>query len=239
MRETKNKVIRMPFYNIPFILICMVALFLCLPMYAGLIYRVDGAILSSEKYNNCDLYVWDGSTSSIKIWAGMDVYNSMNNYAQLYMNGFSQGDVKKEGSNICISNCYNYKVSGLIPSNLISSTPAAIIIRLSGGYSEESTQTIYITKGLSKYKISSNKNVLILPNTNDNVYTEGTLITLNAIAPECHQFVKWSDNNIDNPRSVIVTQDSTFTAIFEKIKYNLSVDINDSEHGEITSQEKE
>lgn len=51
----------------------------------------------------------------------------------------------------------------------------------------------------------------------------------------CSQFVKWSDGNTDNPRSITVTQDSTFTAIFEKIQFNLSVDVNDPEHSEVTT----
>lgn len=64
-------------------------------------------------------------------------------------------------------------------------------------------------------------------------------IALKATAPECSQFVKWSDNNTDNPRSVEMTQDSTFTAIFEKIQFNLSVDVNDSEHSEVETKEVE
>lgn len=65
---------------------------------------------------------------------------------------------------------------------------------------------------------------------NSNIYLQAT-------APECSQFIRWSDNNTDNPRSITVTQDSTFTAIFEKIQYKLSINLNDTEHGDIEAKE--
>lgn len=69
-------------------------------------------------------------------------------------------------------------------------------------------------------------------------YSVGEKIVLRAVATDsCSHFVKWSDNNTDNPRSVTVTQDSIFTAIFEKIQYNLSIDLNDTEHGDIEAKE--
>lgn len=68
-------------------------------------------------------------------------------------------------------------------------------------------------------------------------YYVGDTITLSVTPNDCYRFAKWSDNNTNNPRSVKVTQDSTFTAIFEKIQYKLSVDLNDTEHGEIEAKE--
>ena len=40
-------------------------------------------------------------------------------------------------------------------------------------------------------------------------------MTLDATANDGYHFAQWSDGNKDNPRSVIVTQDTTFTAEFE------------------------
>lgn len=88
------------------------------------------------------------------------------------------------------------------------------------------------------YAISTNSD--IGTTTGDGTYKSGEVVTIAATSADvCYAFARWSDNDTSNPRQVVVTQDSTFTAIFEKIKYNLSVDINDTEHGEITSQEKE
>lgn len=67
-------------------------------------------------------------------------------------------------------------------------------------------------------------------------YDYNTNATLTATPNECYQFSKWSDGDTSNPRTIIVTQDSTFTAIFEKINYTLSVDVNDPEHSEIVTK---
>ena len=46
-------------------------------------------------------------------------------------------------------------------------------------------------------------------------YNNGDEATLTATANNGYRFVKWSDEVTDNPRTIVVTQDSTFTAIFE------------------------
>ena len=50
--------------------------------------------------------------------------------------------------------------------------------------------------------------------TGSGTYTHGTEVTLTAIADEHYHFVRWSDGNTDNPRTISVTKDSTFTAEF-------------------------
>ena len=40
-------------------------------------------------------------------------------------------------------------------------------------------------------------------------------VTLTATANNCYQFQQWSDGNTDNPRSISLHQDSSFTAIFD------------------------
>ena len=52
--------------------------------------------------------------------------------------------------------------------------------------------------------------------TIDGEKEHGSTITLTATAIEGYHFTKWSDGNTDNPRSVTVTSDATFTAVFEK-----------------------
>ena len=49
----------------------------------------------------------------------------------------------------------------------------------------------------------------------------------------CH-FVKWSDGSTQNPRTVQVTQDSTFTAVFAIDEHNVIVNQNLSEAGVVT-----
>ena len=57
-------------------------------------------------------------------------------------------------------------------------------------------------------------------------YPEGTVVEINATpAPQAY-FKAWDDGNTDNPRNIVVTQDLTYTALFEKIPqtyYNITV----------------
>ena len=50
-------------------------------------------------------------------------------------------------------------------------------------------------------------------------YDYNTKVKLTAVPYKDYHFVKWNDGNTDNPRSVMVTQDSTFTAEFALDQY--------------------
>jgi hypothetical protein len=45
-------------------------------------------------------------------------------------------------------------------------------------------------------------------------YETGNTIAINAIANENYYFIQWNDGNMDNPRTIVVLGDSTFTATF-------------------------
>ena len=65
-------------------------------------------------------------------------------------------------------------------------------------------------------------------------FDEGTTVTLTASAAEGYRFVQWQDGNTDNPRTVTVTGDATYTATFEAIPptmYTLSVASADATMG--------
>ena len=55
------------------------------------------------------------------------------------------------------------------------------------------------------------------------VVAEGETVTLVATANEGHHFVKWSDNNAANPRSLTVTRDTALYAVFAKNQYTVTV----------------
>ena len=46
-------------------------------------------------------------------------------------------------------------------------------------------------------------------------YIDSTQVTIMAIPNEGYVFVKWSDEKIDNPRTIVATGDLDFTAVFE------------------------
>ena len=63
-------------------------------------------------------------------------------------------------------------------------------------------------------------------------YYEGESATLEAVAHEGGRFVSWNDGVRDNPRTIVVTQDTLFTAEFEPIpRYEVEVESNDHELG--------
>ena len=52
--------------------------------------------------------------------------------------------------------------------------------------------------------------------------TYGSTVTLTATPNECYHFVRWSDGNTDNPRSVVVEGDISLKAIFEQDGYTIT-----------------
>lgn len=63
---------------------------------------------------------------------------------------------------------------------------------------------------------------------------EGKHITMTATADNCGTFLRWSDGNTDNPRTVEVTADATYTAEFTKQQYTITAMPDDAAHGVIT-----
>ena len=57
--------------------------------------------------------------------------------------------------------------------------------------------------------------------TGGGTYDYDTSHQLTATPNECYQFSKWSDDNTDNPRTITVTGDATYTAEFEQIQYTI------------------
>ena len=55
--------------------------------------------------------------------------------------------------------------------------------------------------------------------TGGGTYNYGTQITLTATANEHYHFVRWSDGDINATRQITVTENKTYTAIFEKDKF--------------------
>ena len=54
-------------------------------------------------------------------------------------------------------------------------------------------------------------------------YYEGDIVTIKATANENYKFVKWSDGNTDNPRTVTVNGNVTYTAQFEPVTYTITI----------------
>lgn len=55
--------------------------------------------------------------------------------------------------------------------------------------------------------------------TGEGYYHEGEEVTITAIPSDSCYFVMWADSVTDNPRQFVLTQDTSFTAIFDRLKY--------------------
>lgn len=65
-------------------------------------------------------------------------------------------------------------------------------------------------------------------------YASGTSITLTATAATGHHFVQWQDGNTDNPRTVVVVGDATYTATFAVDRYTIAVQPNNPSYGHVS-----
>lgn len=63
---------------------------------------------------------------------------------------------------------------------------------------------------------------------------ENTIVTMTAVPNEHYYFSQWSDGNTSNPRTFVLTQDTTFTAIFAVNQYDISVASSDNTKGSVT-----
>jgi len=65
-------------------------------------------------------------------------------------------------------------------------------------------------------------------------YEAGSVITLAATANPGYTFSRWNDNSTQNPRTVTVNNDMTFTAIFTQNQYTITVVANPSNAGTVS-----
>ena len=70
--------------------------------------------------------------------------------------------------------------------------------------------------------------------TGGGLYYEGDSVWLTAVAQGYNKFVRWDDSVADNPRLVVLTQDTQFTAVFEPLeRYEVEAVANNSDRGRV------
>lgn len=62
----------------------------------------------------------------------------------------------------------------------------------------------------------------------------GAEVKLYAHPKECNYFFRWSDGNTDNPRTITVNSDATYTAIFKAEQYTIYVESADETLGTVS-----
>lgn len=73
--------------------------------------------------------------------------------------------------------------------------------------------------------------------TGSGTYQYGTSLTITATPAECYRFVNWSDGDTNASRTITVTGNTTYTAIFEKIQYTITTAPDDTTHGTTSAVE--
>jgi len=64
-------------------------------------------------------------------------------------------------------------------------------------------------------------------------YDYNSTATITAVANTGYHFTAWNDGNADNPRNIVVTDDVSFTALFEINSYTVTINVNDSDMGSV------
>ncbi len=62
----------------------------------------------------------------------------------------------------------------------------------------------------------------------------GSTVFIQATPNYGYHFTQWNDGNTDNPRTITVTQDTLFTALFAKNQYTLTITSNDNSIGTVS-----
>ena len=70
--------------------------------------------------------------------------------------------------------------------------------------------------------------------TGNGVYAENVEVSIEAIPADHYHFVQWTDGNTDNPRTITVVEDTTFTAEFAIDRFTITVESADTAMGAVS-----
>lgn len=70
--------------------------------------------------------------------------------------------------------------------------------------------------------------------TGDGTYLYGKTVTITATADACYEFVQWNDGDTHATRDVTITGNATYTAIFRKVQYTITVQSDNDSQGSVS-----
>jgi hypothetical protein len=114
----------------------------------------------------------------------------------------------------------NENYSFLCWSDGIASNPRTVTVTGNANY-----KALFHLNSTPQYTITvTSNNPMWGTVTGSGTYPQGSIAEISAIPNEESVFTGWDDGNTDNPRSIVVTQDMEFMAIFTKIEtYTITV----------------
>jgi hypothetical protein len=99
----------------------------------------------------------------------------------------------------------------------------------------QDTSFTAIFEALKRLTVTAN-NPIMGSITGAGYYVTNIVATILATPNTGYRFVQWQDGNIQNPRTITVTQDTTFKAEFEAIIYHITVSANDINMGSVSGE---
>ena len=85
----------------------------------------------------------------------------------------------------------------------------------------------FVSEGPQMFTISTAVNDPLMGSvTGGGEYAEGSTVTLTAVPNSGYTFALWLDGNTNNPRTITVTEDATYTAVFQESNGIIDVDGN-------------
>ena len=159
------------------------------------------------------------------------IFVSDNLYVEIAASNSEQGSVNTSGSchfneNITFSATANYGYHFASWSDGTTDNPRTIKLRQDTSilaYFDVNQYTVGVEcNNAERGSVSGGGSFNYLSNNN-----------ITATPKYGYEFVRWSDNNTDNPRTIIVTRDTAFTAIFVPLGYLIEVKSADSSMGTV------
>ena len=180
---------------------------------------MNNCIWTWKSSNNKQGYMVSNGTDSVFLIQTYDAYNVA--YSSFY--GDCAFALYWSSTRDPYTTSYAKAIGGCQYSGGPSATTSAVV---EGGHSIRPICKPSINDNIVLYlkKSSSTKIDTIIPEM-------GQEIQLKAEVSYGYHFVRWNDDNTDNPRTIIMTQDSTFTAEFSKNSYTITTESSNSEWG--------
>ena len=116
-----------------------------------------------------------------------------------------------------------------VPNNIPIYVPCSSVSAYQSAGGWEAFTNIQVPLAEHSITVGVNDRIMGTSKVEYNTYCKGAQIT--ATAKLGYHFVQWSDGNTDNPRALVLTQDTILTAEFAPNQYNITTTSSHAERG--------
>ena len=209
-------------------------------VYEGDAVSTDGHFSDSFTFEESGLYAW----SVVATMEDAPFFISEYNYGEQFAVSISDDPTPKPTYNLTISAAVGGSVNDVVNGSYKEGAKVTIIATPDAGWTfnewsdgdKNATRTITITENTTlearflsaieyKVTISAGAGGKVNTSVNGN-YKGGSVIHIIATPDEDYKFVKWSDDNTDAERDIVITEDITLKATFAELEsFTLTVTV--------------